>query len=186
MGFFFDFIGWIAVNILVPTLAPIIFLLLPKIPRKTRPYAKGLVLKAVQDGQLFWVTIALCTVGCYELYTYVQTGVEGLWHTGAIVGIVWFAVFSLVSMVLVVLQAMDIPVQVAQPPVAVMSHDSGLVSMSVCFVLVTAVTVCGSHYLAAIASENAILANETKWQTLVTCLKDNKRHTACPEEGAKK
>ncbi|MEC5217770.1 hypothetical protein RCH09_002732 [Actimicrobium sp. GrIS 1.19] len=185
MEVFFDFIGWIAVNILVPTLAPIIFLLLPKIPRKTRPYAKGLVLKAVQDGQLFWVTIALCAVGCYELYTYVQTGVEGLWHTGAIIGIVWFAVSSLVSMVLVLLQAIDIPGEVAQPAV-VGSHDSGLVSISVWFVLMTAVTVCGSHYLAAIATNNATLDNEAKWQTLVACLKDNKRHNACPQEGAKK
>lgn len=186
MGFFFDFIGWIAVNILVPTLAPIIFLLLPRVPRKTRPFADGLVLKAVQDGQLFWVTIALCAVGCYELYTYVQTGATGLWHTGAIVGIVCLAIFSIVSMVLVVLQAMDIPAQATQPPVVVMSHDSGLVSLSVWFVVVTAVTVSGSHYLAVTGSESAILNKELKWKTLVDCLKNTKNHTTCPEEGAKK
>lgn len=186
MAFVFDFLGWVAVNVLVPTLVPILFLLLPKIPRKTRPYAKGLVLKAVQDGQLFWVTIALCAVGCYELYTYVQAGVAGIMHSGAIIGIVWFAIFGLVSMILVVLQAMDIPVQNAPTSGAAASYDSGLVSVSVWLVVVIAVSVCGAHYLAATATENAILANETRWQKLVACLKDVEHYATCPEQGAKK
>ena len=97
MDFILDFIGWIAVNIAVPVLAPILFLLLPKIPNKTRPYADGLVLKAVKDGQLFWVTIALCAVGSYELYGYIQAGVTGLRHTVAIAGIVEFILFTICS-----------------------------------------------------------------------------------------
>jgi cellobiose-specific phosphotransferase system component IIC len=185
MSFFFDFIGWVAVNILVPTLAPIIFLLLPKIPRKTRPFSKGLVLRAVQDGQLFWVTIALCAVGCYELYTYIEAGAKGFGHAGAIGGIVVFSICIIVSMVLVVLQAIDIPMPSNAPP-AVQSHDSGLVKTSVWFVLVISVMVCGSHYLAANESESAILASKEKQQALITCLKDTKRRTTCPDEGAKK
>jgi MFS family permease len=100
---------WFVVNIFFPVIAPILLLLVPKLLKKTRPYAKGLVLKAVQDGQLFWLTVALSAVGAYELYVYAQVEADQSNKTAA-----WFVILLLlalwgISVVLGVLSALSIP-----------------------------------------------------------------------------
>jgi hypothetical protein len=160
MPFFLDLLGWIAVNILVPALVPLIFLLIPKIPNKTRPYAHGLVIKAVKDWQLFWVTIALCAVGYYELYAYIRLRTGEAAHEVAIIGIIFLALINLVSMVLVVLQALEIPRPLSSPWIHVSEgFDRGLLRTSIWLLFVTIVIVCGSHYVTASAVADAKLTS---------------------------
>ena len=173
-----ELVGWAAVNILVPVVLPFLILLLPKLIRKTRRHAHGLVLRAVQDGQLFWVATALCAVGSYELYLYAQAEVTRRAGLTATAGIIIFSLLALVSIILVVLQALDIPeaqqvntcgneVEAGQvrPP-----FDKGVVVLSLALVLLASVMACAAHYLAATAAANAILEREKKWQNVVDCM----------------
>jgi hypothetical protein len=158
--FSLDLLGSTAVNILVPVLVPVIFLLIPKFPNKTRPYAHGLVIKAVKEGQLFWVTIALCAVGYYQLYTYIRLRTGEAAHEVAIIGIIFLALINVVSMVLVVLQALEIPAPLPPPRRHVSERfDHGLLRTSIWLLLVTIAIVCGSHYVTASAVADAKLTS---------------------------
>jgi MFS family permease len=104
-----ELVIWFVVNIFFPVIAPILLLLLPKALKKTRPYAKGLVLKAVQDGQLFWLTVAICAVGAYELYAYSQVEADQSNRAAAWGVILLLLIFWGISVVLGVLSALSIP-----------------------------------------------------------------------------
>jgi len=150
-----DFIVWICINIFIPALAPVLLLLMPKIPRKTRPYAKGVVLKAIQDGQLFWVSTAQCSVGLYEFYTYFNRNMQQTNHVLA-----WFCVLTLgaillASVTLVLLQALDfndMPERL----------DHGLIMASIILLGVAAAISCYGHYLAAQSNQSATLIQDRK------------------------
>jgi len=174
-----ELIVWVSVNILVPVVVPFLLLLLPKAIAKTRPYGKGLVLKGVQDGQLFWLAVALCAVGSYELYVYLQTNVPQPAHFLACFVIVLFGGIALISVVLVLFHSLDIPRQGGEP--APRRADTGMVFTSAAFVVFAAITASVSHYLAAAATDSAILKHEMEWQAYVKCVKVHNPQLTCQQ-----
>lgn len=172
-----ELIIWVSINILIPVVIPLLLLLLPKAVEKTRPYGRGLVLKAVQDGQLFWLTTALCATGSFELYLYLQNEIAQPAHTFACFGIVGFGGIALISVVLVLLHALKIPRResksVAHGP------DIGIVLLSMACVLLASASASVSHYLAARASESATLSHEWEWEAYASCVADRALQLVC-------
>ena len=170
----FDFFVWIVVNICVPVLAPLVFPLALKIPPKTRPYAKGLVLKSIADGQLFWVVIALCAVESYELFGYLDDAPKGWPHNVAVTAI-WFHIILIgFSMILVLCEALDLPPVAKQqqgasgPSVS----DRTVLRWSIGSTILVAATFTFAHYVVASADKakkDAILCELAKAKGATEC-----------------
>lgn len=208
MKMLLDMLVWVAINIFVTAVLPIIALLIPKVPKKTRPFANGLVLKAVQDGQLFWVAVALCAVGCYEFGSYIDSGKPLIGRVFAVCCIIGLIGVLCTSIALVLLQALDIPdTKVATPlggsvsgsgtnvgnapsltsstqVVASTTHDAGLVRVSIWCLVAAAVVASIGHYFAASAAESAILLQEERITQLTKCLSEHVALEKCQQKGA--
>ena len=205
---------WFGVNIFVPVVLPFLILLIPLGIKKTRPYGKGLILKAVQDGQLFWLAIALCAVGSYELYAYQQVESDRTYRIAAGFTILGLVIIWGISLLLAVLHSLDIPQQAEKtksigdttkvpaknaPGSASMATetdaalgrpalpepDMGMVKTSVTFVVLVAIAASVSHHLSASATQSAILKHEQAWLDYATCLKARGTQRHCQQpEGA--
>ncbi|MGO4761890.1 hypothetical protein AB4120_05055 [Cupriavidus sp. 2KB_3] len=91
-----DLLGWLFINIAVPLLAPVALLPIARVPRFYRRHSRGIVVRAVQDGQLLWTVIAMSASACHALagqfnvdlppgpQRLVWLGIT--WHVGMIVG----------------------------------------------------------------------------------------------------
>lgn len=93
---FLSHLSWLFFNIGVPVCAPIALLPLLNFSRFYRHTSKGIAIRAVQDGQLFWVVISMSASACYEIGSALgESTSDGarafmfaglLWHGIAIVG----------------------------------------------------------------------------------------------------
>lgn len=70
--------GWLFVNIVVPSTLPLVMLLAFKLVDLPAPYdARAKLLRAVQDGQLGWVAMCFAASCAYELFDYVFGSKQG-------------------------------------------------------------------------------------------------------------
>lgn len=93
---FLSHLSWLLFNIGVPVCAPIALLPLLRFSRFYRHTSKGIAIRAVRDGQLFWVVISMSASACYEIGCALgEASSDGarafmfaglLWHGIAIVG----------------------------------------------------------------------------------------------------
>ena len=88
------FAAWFAVHIVIPVFAPIALLPMLRLGLTFRHTARGIVSRAVQDGQLFWVAITIGAENCYELAGYLN-------HATGVGGTVAWAVLFLVVVVII-------------------------------------------------------------------------------------
>jgi len=199
-----DFLIWFSVNIFVPVILPFLLLLVPKMIENTEPYAKGLIIKAVQDGQLFWLTVALSAVGIYELCVYLQLATSTLGRITAVIGIIALAILWFLSILLAVLHALNLPSVKGSPAPAASEEgiqqpvlqesasqqrapDMGMVKTSRGFLTIAALIATVGHCFAASVSNDAILVREAKWQAYAKCLTAREPNVQCnPPEGTSK
>lgn len=152
----FELVIWFVVNIVVPVLAPLVLPLILKIPPKTRPFAKGLVLKSVIDGQLFWVVIALCAVECYELFGYLEHAPRGWQHHAAVTAIGFHVLLIGFSMILVLAEALELPLLAAnqQGHGGPLAPDRTVLNWSIASTVLVAATFTFAHNV-VVTAENA-------------------------------
>ena len=59
--------SWFLFNIAIPLLAPLALLPLIKLPYFFRKYSRGIVMRAIEHGQMLWVAIPMSASACYLL-----------------------------------------------------------------------------------------------------------------------
>ncbi len=103
------FSAWFAVHISVPVFAPIALLPILRLGITFRHTARGIVSKAVQDGQLFWVAITIGAENCYELAGYQNhaTGAGGAVTWAALLLVVVGIIFSSALVLLGTIDSLD-------------------------------------------------------------------------------
>lgn len=88
--------GWILVNIALPISLPLLYMLASRMVDLTpEARARTRLLKAVQDGQLGWVTMGFAASSSYDIVNYLSAGKA---H-----GLAWFPVALTLSLVLLTL-----------------------------------------------------------------------------------
>ena len=65
-------IGWIVFNAVIPLLAPFALLPFAKVPEFTRSRSRGIVRRAIQDGQMLWAAIPISASACYALAVWID------------------------------------------------------------------------------------------------------------------
>ncbi|WLI89055.1 hypothetical protein Q4S45_20500 [Massilia sp. R2A-15] len=99
-------------NVAVPLLAPIALLPLLGLGKKHRGRVRELIMRSLQEGQLFWTVIAMCAAASYEAAVHLGE-LKGtfseisLGTTVAWTAILWHMVIVVISSVLVLLGTMD-------------------------------------------------------------------------------
>lgn len=100
---------------------------------------------SVQDGQLYWPVIAMCSAACYEAATAIELpggGADAAKTATAWLALAWHVVLIVVSSVLVTISTMD----------ATTTHDecdstvSPLVLLSIILAMATAITYSATHH----------------------------------------
>ncbi|HAT31527.1 MAG TPA: hypothetical protein DCW29_11935 [Janthinobacterium sp.] len=98
-------------NTAVPLLAPIALLPLLGVSKTYRGKVKIVIMRSLQEGQLFWTVIAMCAAACYEAAGHLEelSGQAGAQSgaTVAWIAIGWHVVIIIASSVLVLLGTMD-------------------------------------------------------------------------------
>ena len=106
------FLGWLLLNVAVPLLAPIALLPLLGAGEKYKGRVRELIMRSLQEGQLFWTVIAMCAAASYEAAVHLgelrgtQEDVS-IGSTIAWTAIVWHIAVIIISAVLVLLGTMD-------------------------------------------------------------------------------
>lgn len=109
---FSRFFGWLLLNVAVPLLAPIALLPLLGVGKKYKGRVRELIMRSLQEGQLFWTVIAMCAAASYEAAVHLgelKGSPENLsfGSTIAWTAIVWHIAIIIISSVLVLLGTMD-------------------------------------------------------------------------------
>ncbi|MFM0257046.1 hypothetical protein [Paraburkholderia sediminicola] len=104
---FLSHLSWLFFNIGVPVCAPIALLPLLRFSRFYRQSSKGIAIRSVQDGQLLWVVISMCTSACYEIGS--ALGEASTKNTLAfmLAGLLWHVLFIVAASILVLFGAAD-------------------------------------------------------------------------------
>lgn len=104
---FFSRLSWLFFNVGVPVCAPIALLPLLRFSRLYRQSSKGIAIRSLQDGQLFWVVISMCASACYEIGS--ALGEASTKNTLAfmLAGLLWHVLFIVAASILVSFGAAD-------------------------------------------------------------------------------
>jgi hypothetical protein len=105
-----DFLGrlsWLFFNIGVPVCAPIALLPLLRFSRFYRHTSKGIAMRTVQDGQLFWVVISMCASACYEIGCALGEASSDNARALMFAGLLWHGVAIVASSILVLFGSAD-------------------------------------------------------------------------------
>ncbi|MBV8272277.1 MAG: hypothetical protein JO067_08400 [Cupriavidus sp.] len=62
-----ELFGWFVFNVAIPLVAPLALLPLAKLPYFFRKQSHGIVLRAIEGGQLLWAAIPMSAAACYLL-----------------------------------------------------------------------------------------------------------------------
>lgn len=102
----FALFGWFVFNIAIPLLAPLALLPLIKIPRALRQRSRGVVMRAVQNGQLLWAAIPMSASACYLLAQHLGINdIRNQWMWTALTAHVALIVFAAVLVLLGAVEA---------------------------------------------------------------------------------
>jgi len=141
-----EFVGWFFANVSVPLLAPVALLPMLKLARAYRGVSGGLVLRAIQDGQLFWTVIAMCATACYELARAMARGLDDGASALAWSAMVFHVLFIIGSAVLVMLGTID-TLHDGHTSSDGLPKDRRLMQVSLGATLTTAVTFSTVHFI---------------------------------------
>jgi len=135
--------GWLAINILIPVVAPLVLLWLAGIPPATAPLAVNNVRKSIGKGELLWAVMGMAAATCYELASLQELKTDASW-TNTIWTTFGFHIFLIVvAVVLVGLSSLDLPAGFAYDAPHIPSMPIFLISL-VSLVIVS-VTYSASH-----------------------------------------
>ena len=104
--------GWLLLNVAAPLLAPIALLPLLGASRQYKGRVRELIMRSIQDGQLFWTVIAMCAAASYEAAVHLGE-LKGppedisFCRTIAWSAIAWHVAIIIISSILVLLGSMD-------------------------------------------------------------------------------
>lgn len=100
-------LSWLFFYIGVPVCAPIALLPLLRFSRLYRHASNGIAIRAVQDGQLFWVVISMCASACYEIGCALGEASTSSTLAFMLAGLLWHVLLLVVASILVSFGAAD-------------------------------------------------------------------------------
>lgn len=103
----FGRLSWPFFSIGVPVFAPLALFPLLSFSRLYRHTSKGIAVRAIQDGQLLWVTISMCASACYEISSALGDASTDSTRAFMLAGLLWHALFIVVASILVSFGAAD-------------------------------------------------------------------------------
>jgi hypothetical protein len=139
------YLSWLFANVGVPILAPIGLLPLLNFSLAYREIAADALKTALRHGQLFWTVIAMCAGACYELGYAMDKSMSAGAHAMTWLAFVWHTLFIIVSSVIVVFGAAD--AQACHGQANARRTEKMMISVSLSFTLLIAITFSMSHYL---------------------------------------
>ncbi len=104
---FFSRLSWLFFNVGVPVCAPIALLPLLSFSRVYRQSSKGIAMRSVHDGQLFWVVISMCASACYEIGSVLGEASTKSVLAFMLAGLLWHVLFLVAASILVSFGAAD-------------------------------------------------------------------------------
>ena len=136
-------VAWFFVNVVVPIFSPLLLLLLLKIPPSYSRLSKGIVTRAVKDGQLFWIVIPMAAAAGYD------AGVA-LGHPSVTKWIAWLALMYhilviVISAVLVMLGTVASASESQGSEQATTTEKNLLLQVSILVTALTALTFLATH-----------------------------------------
>ena len=99
--------SWLFFNVGVPVGAPIALLPLLGFSRAYRESSKGIAIRSVQNGQLFWVVISMCASACYEIGSALGEASTKSTMALMLAGLLWHVLFIVAASILVSFGAAD-------------------------------------------------------------------------------
>lgn len=143
------FLGWFLLNVCVPLLAPLALLPLLAAGRSHRGKIKTLIRWSIQDGQLYWPVIAMCSAACYEAAGLLGSLAARQHKYSAAIAwtaIVWHVLIIVAASVLVTVGRSDATVEERRGSENTLAP---LVLISIIGSMVTAITYSITHLLAS-------------------------------------